>query len=128
MSIQNYAEITRAFTAFVEEHDIKAGTVHGIGAVNEAVLRFFDPVTKEYVDRSFSEQMEISNLTGNISRKDGKPYVHLHVTLGRSDYSALAGHLLTAIIHGAGEFVIEKFNGEVNRYYDENIGLNLYTF
>ena len=46
MSIQNYAEITRAVTAFVEEHDIKSGKVHGIGPVNEAVLRFFDHVTK----------------------------------------------------------------------------------
>jgi hypothetical protein len=126
VSIQNRVEITKAITAFVEEHDIKAGAVYGIGAVNEAVLRFYDPTTKEYVDKSFPEQLEISNLTGNISTMEGKPYIHLHITLGRSDYTAITGHLLTANIHGAGELVIEKLDGEVGRRYDDETGLNLY--
>lgn len=128
VSIMNRVEITKAITAFVEEHDIKAGTVYGLGAVDEVALRFFSPVTKEYVDKTFKEQMEVTNLTGNISQKDGKPYVHLHITLGRTDYTALAGHLLTAVINGAGEFVIEKFDGSTERYFDEGIGLNLYDF
>ena len=126
VSLENRAEITKAVTAFVEEQGIKAGTVHGIGAVNETTLRFFDPATKEYLDKTFPEQMEISNLTGNISRMDEKPYIHLHITLGRADYTALAGHLLTATIHGAGELVIEKLDGEVGRQYDDETGLNLY--
>ncbi|TYB74494.1 DNA-binding protein [Bizionia gelidisalsuginis] len=128
VSIQNHAEITKAITAFVEEHNIKAGTISGLGAVSEATLRFFDPATKEFVDKTFTEQMEITNLTGNISQQNDNHYIHMHVTLGRNDYTALAGHLLTAKINGAGEFVIESFDGTVNRYYDENIGLNLYNF
>lgn len=128
VSIQNRSEITKAITAFCEEHNIKAGTIYGIGAVNEAVLRFFDPATKKYVDKTFSEQMEITNLTGNISTKDGETYIHLHITLGRSDYTSLAGHLLKAVLNGAGELVIEAFDVELDRYYDENIGLNLYKF
>ena len=108
LSIQNRAEITEAIIDFVKEQNINTGAVYGIGAVNEAVLRFYDPITKEYVDKTFSEQMEISNLTGNISTMDSKPYIHLHITLGRSDYTAVTGHLLTAKIHGAGELMIEK--------------------
>ncbi|EPR71896.1 hypothetical protein ADIWIN_3094 [Winogradskyella psychrotolerans RS-3] len=128
VSIQNHAEITKAITAFVKEQDIKAGTIVGLGAVNEATLRFFDPATKEFVDKTFSEQMEITNLTGNISQQNDKHYIHMHVTLGRNDYTALAGHLLTAKINGAAEFVIESFDGTLNRYYDEDTGLNLYDF
>lgn len=128
VSLQNRQEISRAITAFCRERDIKAGTVSGLGAVDEAVLRFFDPAAKKYVDKTFSEQLEISNLTGNISSKDGEVYLHLHATLGRSDYSALAGHLLSAVLNGAGELVIEKFDGEIDRYYDDNSGLNLYKF
>ncbi|NRR92570.1 DNA-binding protein [Winogradskyella undariae] len=128
ISIQNHAEITKAITEFVKEHDIKAGTIVGLGAVNEATLRFFDPATKEFVDKTFSEQMEITNLTGNISQQNDKHYIHMHVTLGRNDYTALAGHLLTAKINGAAEFVIESFDGTVNRYHDEDTGLNLYDF
>ncbi len=74
---------------FCEEKGIKAGSISGIGAINELSLRFFNPETKTYVDKSFCEQMEISNLTGNISTMDGKVYLHLHITSGRSDYSAL---------------------------------------
>jgi|SRR5690554_1886116 len=57
---------------------------------------------------------------------DGKPYLHLHITLGRSDYTALTGHLLTANIHGACELMIEKLDGDVSRKYDDETGLNLY--
>lgn len=128
LSIRNRADVTAAITAFVEKHDIKVGSIYGIGAVDKAILRFYDPITKKYVDKTFSEQMEISNLTGNISQMDGKPYIHLHITLGRSDYTAITGHLLTATIHGAGEIVIEKFEGVVNRKYDDITGLNLYDF
>src|SRR5690625_2128182 len=103
ISIKNHEEITKAITAFCKEHEIKVGTVSGIGAIKEVSLRFFDPATKEYVDKTFSEQMEISNLTGNISETDGEVYTHLHITLGRSDYTALAGHLLSAVINGAGD-------------------------
>lgn len=126
VSLQNRQEISQAITAFCREQDIKAGTVSGLGAVDKAVLRFFDPASKKYVDKTFSEQLEVTNLTGNISRKDGQIYLHLHATLGRADYSALAGHLLTAVLNGAGELVIEKFDGEIDRYYDDKSGLNLY--
>lgn len=126
LSLENHVEITKAQTMFCEEKQIKAGVIHGIGAVGEATLRFFDPHTKQYIDKTFQEQMEIACLIGNISQKEGKPYLHLHITLGRSDYSALAGHLLEATLSGAGEFVIEAFEGSLERYYNTSIGLNLY--
>lgn len=128
VSVKNHAEISKALTEFCNDQHVMAGSIIGIGAVKEATLRFFNPVTKTFKDKTFSEQMEISNLTGNIAQKDGKLYLHLHITLGRSDYSAVAGHLLTAVINGAGEFAITKYNGIVPRYYDQNIGLNLYQF
>lgn len=128
VSIQNRKEIVRALTAFCDEKGIKSGTVCGIGAVNELTLRFFNPESKQYEDKTFREQMEIANLTGNISAMDGKPYLHLHVTAGRSDYSALAGHLLSATLNGAGEFVVEDFKETVTRTYNPAIGLNCYKF
>ena len=72
--------------------------------------------------------MEISNLTGNISSMDGQVYLHLHITVGRSDYSALAGHLLSATLNGAGEFVVEDYGEQVSRVYNPDLGLNIYDF
>ena len=69
LSLENHVEITKAMTMFCEEKQIKAGVIHGIGAVGKATLRFFDPHTKQYIDKTFQEQMEIACLIGNISQK-----------------------------------------------------------
>lgn len=128
VSIDNHEEIGGALMAFCEEKGIKAGSISGIGAISELTLRFFNPETKAYEDKTFCEQMEISNLTGNISTMDGKVYLHLHITVGRSDYSALAGHLLSATLNGAGEFVVEDYGEVVERAYNSELGLNCYKF
>lgn len=128
LSIDNHQEISAALAAFCQEQKIRSGAVYGIGAVSEATFRFLDPGTKKYVDRTFAEQMEITNLTGNISEKDGKVYLHLHITAGREDYTCIGGHLLSAVINGACELVVERFDGSVGRRFDEETGLNLYEF
>jgi predicted DNA-binding protein with PD1-like motif len=128
VSIQDKASILEALTDFVTSRKIQAGQITGIGATNEATLRFFDPATKKYADRVFNEQMEISNLSGNISEMEGKPVLHLHITLGRRDYTALAGHLLDARIRGAGECFVYPMDSKVIKVKNEEIGLNLYDF
>ena len=126
VSIDNHREIGAALAAFCEEKGIRAGAVSGIGAICEATFRFLDPATKRYVDKTFSEQMEITNLTGNISEKDGKVYLHLHVTASRRDYTCIGGHLLSAVLNGACELVVEDFHGAIGRRFDPETGLYLY--
>lgn len=128
VSIDNHAEIVNALNAFCKEKKIRSGSISGIGAIGELTLRFFNPQTKAYEDKTFREQMEISNLTGNISTMDEKTYLHLHITVGRNDYSALAGHLLAATLNGAGEFVVENYGEQVKRVYNPDLGLNIYDF
>ena len=126
---KNHSELASAITSFVKARGITSGSIYGIGAVNSATLRFFDPSTQKYIDKTFDGQMEIANLTGNIAVKDGGDLIHLHVTLGTRDYQALAGHLLAASLSGAGEFVVETMPGiELEKSFDKNIGLNLYNF
>ncbi|MBR2723273.1 MAG: DNA-binding protein [Lentisphaeria bacterium] len=128
LSIDSGAEITESFTNFIKARKIKHGTIRGIGAVESATLRFFDPVSKTYQDHVFNEQMEIAHLEGNISTLDGKVYLHIHAVLGKSDCTAVAGHLLNAKIKGAGEFFIQRYCTEVKRKFSEEIGLNIYDF
>ena len=128
VSIANRACVEEAIAALCRDLDIRSAAITGIGAVDEATLRFYNPATKRYVDRRFEEQMEIASLTGNVSQMDGKCYLHLHVTLGRADYTALAGHLLSARIHGAGEFIVDDLQGRLERSYRDEVGLNLYDF
>lgn len=128
VSIDNHQEIAQALAAFCTEQDILAGEVSGLGAVKEATLRFLNPATKQYVDKIFSEQMELSSLVGNISQKEGKVYLHLHATFGRSDYTIVGGHLLSAVLNGACELVVRKFDLGLGRRFDAETGLNLYDF
>ncbi len=128
VSLDDKSSIVEALTDFVTNQHVQAGEITGIGAVNEATLRFFDPATKKYVDKTFNEQMEISNITGNVSEVEGKPMLHLHITLGRQDYTALAGHLLDAKIRGAGEFIFYPLNTKVIKVKNEDVGLNFYDF
>lgn len=69
LSIKNHSELASAITSFVKARGITSGSIYGIGAVNSATLRFFDPSTKKYIDKTFDGQMEIANLTGNIGHE-----------------------------------------------------------
>ncbi|MDH6253788.1 putative DNA-binding protein with PD1-like motif [Chryseobacterium sp. H1D6B] len=126
VSVKDRSSIVETLTDFVTAQNIKAGQITGIGAVSEATLRFFQPSSKQYVDKKFSEQMEISNISGNVSELEGKPLLHLHITLGRQDYTALAGHLLDAEIRGAGEFFFYPLNTAVIKTKNEEAGINFY--
>ena len=129
LSIDNHQEIMEALAHFCEKQKIKAGEITGIGAISEATFRFLDPATKKYVDKTFAEQMEITNLTGNISAKDGEPYLHVHLTCSRRDYTCVGGHLLSARINGACELIVTDFGlTSLGRRPDAETGLNLYDF
>jgi len=128
VSLSNHVEVAAALTEFCRAENILSGAVYGLGAISEATFRFLDPATKKYVDKTFREQMEITNLTGNISRKDGEVYLHLHITASRRDYTCIGGHMLSAVINGACELVVERFDVPVGRRFDGETGLNLYEF
>lgn len=128
VSVKDRSSIVETLTDFVKSQKIQSGEVTGIGAVSEATLRFFVPSTKNYVDKTFNEQMEASNISGNFCEIDGEPLLHLHITLGRQDYTALAGHLLDAKIRGAGEFIFYPLETKMVKVKDEEVGINFYDF
>lgn len=129
LSIRNHQEIMPALAAFCEEKGIHSGIVGGLAAIGTATFRFFDPGSKQYVDRTFDEQMEVCSLVGNISTSGGRVYLHVHVTASRSDYSCIGGHLLSARVSGACELFVEDYGLEgVGRRFESETGLNLYDF
>ncbi len=128
LSIDSGAEVMESFKTFAKERKMTHGSIRGIGAVECATLRFFDPISKTFQDHEFNEQMEIAHLEGNISTLDGEVYLHVHAVLGRKDCSVVAGHLLSARIKGAGEFFIQNMSGDFPRKFSDEIGLNIYDF
>ena len=119
--------LLESLTQFVTEEGIAVGEIKVIGAVHNAVFGFYDIRTKQYQVNVIDDPMEIAACVGNISRKDGAPLLHLHVTLSREDGHAIGGHLMEGTRVLAAEFVIEELSGEpLERHHDEATGLFLW--
>jgi hypothetical protein len=126
LSLDNHVSLIEALTEFCRERDILSGSIRGLGATNSATFRYLNPATMKYVDKTFDEQMELTCIEGNISRKDGKVYLHVHVTASRSDYTCIGGHLLDCRINGACELFVEDYGIPAGRRQDPETGINLY--
>lgn len=61
---------------------------------------------------------------GNITLKDGKPFLHLHGTFGRRDMSVIGGHVISATVFPLLEAVITPTANRALRRFDEKVGLN----
>ena len=119
-------EIIATITEFCETHNIKSGNVSGIGGVDQIRLYYYDNDLKDYVAKDFSgRNFEIISLNGNISLLDGKPFAHIHIALGDSDYSMFGGHLKSAVVGVTCEVFITMTDGQLTRSYDEVCKLNL---
>ncbi|NLJ98976.1 MAG: DNA-binding protein [Tissierellia bacterium] len=121
-------EIIGKLKEFCEEQNIKLGWIKGIGAVRQAKIGLFEVDSKVYHTKELKGDYEITSLLGNISTKDGKVYLHLHINLSDDGYKTYGGHLDSAIISATGEIIIESIEGSVDREFNEEIGLNLYKF
>ncbi len=116
-------EIITAITRFVDDRRIDSGTVSGLGSVHHAVLGYYDRDAKEYLRRTIEPDCEIVSLVGNVAVKEGKPFAHVHVTLGTRDFQALAGHLFEGKVAATCELVVRALPGIVQRKHDEKSGL-----
>ena len=105
-------DLAEELTEFVQGKEIKAGKISAIGAVQNATISYYDQETKEYGEQVLDEAMEIVNLEGNISLKDGEPIVHAHIALADEEGNVYGGHLEEGTTVFACEFVIQEYDGE----------------
>ena len=59
---------------------------------------------------------------------NGEFYTHIHMSAGNDKGEVFGGHLNKAIVSATCEMVINIIGGNVDRYFDEAIGLNLFKF
>lgn len=122
------ADLLESLTDFVRKHNIRLGRVSAIGATTHAVVAYYDQNTKRYNPLEFPGGMEILNLHGNVSVRDGQPFVHVHIILGDPDGRVFGGHLMPGTTLFACEVVVEEFEGEeLTRAHHERTGLHLWT-
>ncbi len=104
---------------------IKAAQITGIGATDSFMCGVFNPNTKEYKEIGFEGMYEILSIVGNITDKDGEPYIHAHICVSDEYGKAFGGHLIEAHISVTCEIILTLLEGEVNREYNDIIGINI---
>ena len=75
-------EIVEQLTALVERENVRLGSVSALGAAGDVTIGIFNTREKQYHSRRYQGDYEISALVGNVSRKEGEPYLHLHLPPG----------------------------------------------
>jgi len=121
------SDLLRSLTGLCKEEGIRLGRVMAIGAVQAARLQYYNQSGKEYEESLIEEPLEIVSLMGNISEKDGEPFIHAHVSFANQEGQVLGGHLAEGTIVFATEFFIEVYEGPaLKRRFDGVTGLSLW--
>lgn len=122
-------EVVESLCALAEREHIGLACVTGIGAADHICVGVLDIATKQYNCRDYRGYFEIGNLSGNLTRKEGAPYAHLHITFGSPVADiCMTGHLTRAVISATAELFVTVLPGEVGRRMEEQVGLNLFSF
>lgn len=118
-------ELVSYLTRFARERGIRVGVVSAIGALKGCTIGFYDQREQRYEYTRIEEEVELTSLSGNISTKEGEPFVHAHAVLGGRDGSTYSGHLVEAKVFVAEVFVAE-LSGDVELTRERHGGLWLW--
>ena len=120
-------DLLQALQGLVAELDMRAGAIHGIGAVERAVIGYYDQQAGRYLDRSLDGGLEITSLLANVSLKGGAPFVHCHLTLADREGHCHGGHLMPGTRVFACELWLQPLGGDpLRRVPDAATGLALW--
>ena len=124
VSLQTGDLINESMWQVAVEENISNAWINGIGAIDNVEVGYMDVENKKYQKRNFDEHYELLSLMGNITYRDGVPFVHTHVTFSGTEYNVFGGHLFDANITATGEIVLSLADSKIDRVYNENIGIH----
>lgn len=121
-------EILEKVKEIALKENIKLASISALGAVNDFTVGVFKTDEKKYYANSFQGYFEITSLAGTINTMNDEFYAHIHMSAGNEKGEVFGGHLNRAMVSATCEMVITVINGAVDRYLNEEIGLNLFKF
>lgn len=121
-------KVMETLTQIAEKENIKTGFVSAIGAVDSATLSYYTMDSKDYKTETFNEPFEVLSLNGTLSTYENNPHQHIHLVLGREDYSTIGGHLQEATVSITLEVHIKVLEAEVTRQTNDEFGIQTLAF
>jgi len=121
--VEKNENILESMTLFCENNGIENGFISGIGAIKSVEIGAFDIQNKTYIRKRMSGPFELTSFQGNITLKDGKPFIHAHITVGDHEMNIMGGHLFEATVAAVGEFSLQRRTFNASRKLNEDVGL-----
>jgi predicted DNA-binding protein with PD1-like motif len=119
-------ELATGLSRFAAEQKLAGSSFKAIGAFSSVKLAWFNWQTKKYQPSVvLDEQVELLSLVGDIALKDGKPQVHAHLVIGKSDGTAHGGHLMEAHVRPTCEVILIESPQHLQKQIDPESGLAL---
>ena len=121
-------EILAQIKELALKENIKLAHVSALGATNDFTVGVYKVNEKKYYKNNFVGDFEIVSLTGTINTMNHEFYTHIHMSAGNDSGEVFGGHLNEAVVSATCEMVITIIDGEVERFLDDETGLNLFLF
>lgn len=121
-------EVLESIKKVCAEEKIQSAAISAIGAADKVTVGLYEVEKREYKSNTFNKEMEITNISGNVSSKDGEIYLHLHGTFADENGCCIGGHLNEAVISGTCEIIINIIKGKIDRIFDGETGLFVMDF
>ena len=109
------------------EREVRAAWVSVVGAVSRAAFAYYNQTILQYKEMSSPQHHELFGFVGNLSMRDGRPFLHAHAGFSDINGEPLGGHLLKGCVVWVAEVEIRELIGvELVRELDEQTGLALW--
>ena len=125
--LEKGSDLVGEIERFCAENAVIAAWVSAIGAVERATFGYYEQGERRYRELRSDSHHEIVGLTGNVSLRDGRPFLHAHATFADETGATVGGHLLPGIVVFVCEVTIrEMADVSLVRVHDEATGLALW--
>jgi predicted DNA-binding protein with PD1-like motif len=124
--LESGEEAKAALLSLAQQHSIEAASFVALGAFEKAAIGYFDWQAKKYQPIAVDEQVEVITLVGDIVPDEtGKPSLHAHTVLGRSDGSTRGGHLIEGHVRPTLEITLTETPAHLTRRKHPELGVAL---
>ncbi|OGH00991.1 MAG: hypothetical protein A2600_00985 [Candidatus Lambdaproteobacteria bacterium RIFOXYD1_FULL_56_27] len=126
VSLEPGEAVQGSLVALATELGLGAAWVQGIGVIDRLELGFYQRETRDYKTQRFDGDFEVLTLVGNLSTKEGAPFLHLHGSFSGPDFLVRGGHFLGGQVSVSAEFVLQPSSLPIQRKYSPQSNLFLW--
>lgn len=126
LRLEREEELCSSILALAQKEKIALAQVSGLGAADHGVVGLYRLDEQRFSPVTLDRPLEIVSITGSLTHKDGKPYLHLHGALADETGACWGGHLKEVRISATAEIFLQLVPGRVERFHDSQLGLELW--